>query len=191
MALAEALGAKAVGEPANRRFTLAIQSKPASARRAEETDDERKKREENEAAEKARKAKRKGGADDTEGDDDSDENDQDDPKIRSARARERKRIFDIMTSDACRAGNVILACHIAMTTATPRRRAIKLIAEMGSAMGTQDTSPQTLADRILRAAARARGEQPAAPYRAPAQGRGPVATPQQIIAAGKKRRGEI
>ncbi len=137
-------------------------------------------REERHDRERARKKSK------DEGDNDSDRDDGENPETRSARARERSRIAAILTS-APSHDYPLLAIHTALQADLPRTQAIALVREMGDASAVR---PPSLATQILRAGARARGEVSAAPYRAPAQGGGHVATAQQIIAAGKKRRGE-
>jgi hypothetical protein len=144
-----------------------------------ETDEERKKREDDE---------RDGNAD---GDDDSDQDDEKDPYLRRARARERGRITSIMISDAAER-QPVLAMHISATTNMPRSRAIKFILELGALAGDQTSSAKSLADKIILAGRRARGEVET-PFESPVQsarGRPDPNLHKLIIAAGKKRRGE-
>jgi hypothetical protein len=123
-----------------------------------------------------------------EGDDDSDRDDEENPEARSARARERGRIAAVLTSAASREFP-LLSIHVALQTNLPRTQAIALVCQMGASSAAQ-VRPENLASQILRAGARARGEAPAAPSRAPTQARGTVATAEMILKAGRRRRGE-
>jgi hypothetical protein len=75
-------------------------------------------------------------------------------------------------------------------TNLPRSAATAFVDEMGSLTADQTSSPQTLAEQIILAGRRARGEVPT-PFSPPAQERRHAASAAEIIAAGRKRRGEI
>jgi hypothetical protein len=118
-----------------------------------------------------------------------DVDDERDPLFRGARERERARVSTIIKSAAARRWPS-LAIHIATRTTMPRHAAIAFIAELGDLLDSNSGgSPQTLADAIILAGHRARGEVPN-PVTAPEQRRGHVAAA-QILAAGRKARGEV
>jgi len=121
------------------------------------------------------------------GDDDADLQDERIPLLRSARRRERARYCAIMSSPIAKTHPVI-AAHMAILTSMPRTEAIAFIEATAAAVPAQGSS-DGLAQRIVTAGRRARGEEPMAPT-TPKQSEGHHATADQIIKAGRKARGE-
>jgi hypothetical protein len=166
------------------------------AKKAEEEkkeDDEAKKAEEDKKkddeakAKKAEEDKKKEDDEDeakakSEGDDESDDKDDKKPDARTARAHERGRIKAILLSEPGKA-NPVAAAHLATGTSMSRSQAIEMLSAMqASAPATAATVSDKLRGRM-------------ANETIPAVGAGDVqGSPnlaQQIVAAGKKRRGEI
>ena len=140
----------------------------------EDSDDDKKK----DDAKKAKKAK----ADD--GDDDDMEDEEQDKDARAARARERSRIRAILVSEPGKA-NPVAAAHLATGTSMPRAHAIEMLAAMQAgqvgAGAAAEPRRDNLRDRMAEvpnASVGAEDQRPAPNLAA------------QIIAAGKKRRGE-
>jgi hypothetical protein len=150
-----------------------------------ESEDEKKARH----AREARRAKADTGDDIGDGDDAGDKRDEDDPRVRGARQRERARVKAICTSAAAKK-YPLLAIHVALGTDMSRRTAIAFVDQLGPLL-TDDrhAPPQDLADRIVHAAAVARGERQGRPS-AVAPPAGHRATAAEIVAAGKKARNE-
>jgi hypothetical protein len=120
------------------------------------------------------------------GDDDADLQDERIPLLRSARRRERARYCAIMSSPIAKTHPVI-AAHIAVLTSMPRTEAIAFIEATAAAAPAQG-SADGLAQQIVTAGRRARGEEPMAPSTVK-QGQGHRATAQEILAAARKARG--
>jgi hypothetical protein len=166
------------------------------AKRAEEekkkAEDEKKKEEEAKAKaeedkkkEEDAKAKKAKKAEDSDGDDDSDKEDDDDKDARAARARERGRVRAILLSDAGKI-NPAAAAHLATETNMSRRAAIGMLSALNitSAAPIQKQEPQRdqLRDRMAEVRTPEIGADSAQPNPNLAD---------MIVAAGKKRRGEI
>jgi hypothetical protein len=124
------------------------------------------------------------------GDDETDRADFANPKLRAAAQREKNRVLAILTSPAG-LRNPQVAVNIAIMTALPRGQAVAMIEALESSSPSRDASADTsLARRIVRAGNRRRGEEPVAPSTV-RQGQGHRATSQEILAAGRKARGEV
>src|ERR1700683_3497210 len=95
------------------------------------------------------------------GDDEADLQDERIPILRSARRRERARYCAIMSSPIAKTHPVI-AAHIAVLTSMPRTEAIAFIEATAAAVPAQ-ASADRLAQQIVTAGRRARGEEPMAP----------------------------
>jgi hypothetical protein len=152
---------------------------------AEDDDDKQREGESDEDFEKRKKDKAKGkraeGDDDEDGGDDSDGADmRSKGAARSARLRERARC-DAIFSDAAAGKNPALAAQLAFRTDLPRGQAVAVLRAGGLAVSERRPS---LDDRM-------------AAVKVPALGVGDAAQPTgaqglaaQIVAAGRKRRGE-
>jgi hypothetical protein len=146
--------------------------KAKKAKKAEEDDDD---------ADAAEDDEEDGDEDMSEGDDDSDKDDDAKAATRAARARERGRITAIVTSKAGKA-NPVAAMEIACATSMSRRQAIGLLQAMGAPAASAKSS-DSLRSRMANEAQPDVGS-----------GDGEQVAPnlaQQIILAGKKRRGEV
>jgi hypothetical protein len=157
---------------------------------AEDKKDDDESEDEHKARVKANKAKRakraraeEDGDDDEEGDDGSDGADMRKKGARSARLRERARCSAIF-ADAAAGKNPALAAQLAFGTDLPRTQAINVLRAGGLAVASGPRRP-SLDERM-------------ASVKVPVIGNGDAAGPTgaqgtaaQIIAAGKKRRGEV
>jgi hypothetical protein len=149
-------------------------------------EDDKKKEEKAEDDKKKEDAKKKGKADD--GDDDSDRDDDENPEARAARARERGRIRAIVTSEAGKL-NPVGAMHIATGTSMSRRQAIEMVHAMGAPAASEPPRPtDPLRDRMAGVKTPDVG---AGDTQQPANAGTAQATAAAIVAAGKKRRGEV
>ena len=142
-------------------------------------DDSKKDDKKKDDAKKAKKAK----ADDGDDSDDMEDEEQD-KDARVARARERSRIRAILVSEPGKA-NPVAAAHLATGTSMPRGQAIEMLAAMQAgqvgASAAAEPRRDNLRDRMAEvpnASVGAEDQRPAPNLAA------------QIIAAGKKRRGE-
>jgi hypothetical protein len=115
--------------------------------------------------------------------DEEDEDDEDKPEARAVRLRERARIRTIIN---CRAAqrSPAAARHLALHTKTPRHAAVKMLAALTADL-PKGASRDSLRDRMAREGSPDIGPNDAGPPT------GSHATAAAIIAAGKKRRGEI
>ena len=121
-------------------------------------------------------------------DDESDRADFANPKMRAVAQREKERMLAILMSPAG-IRNPQVAVNIATMTALPRSRAIQMIEDLERSLPSTGASAESLARRIVRAGNRRRGEEPMAPSTVK-QGEGRRATAAEILAAGRKARGE-
>lgn len=151
----------------------------AKAKKKAEEDDDKKKDDEAKAKKKAEDKKDKN-------DDESDQDDEKDASARSARARERGRISAILLSDAGKA-NPVAAAHIAVMTSMPRGSAIGMLVAMGAAA---PTAPAAAAEPV-RDPLRSRMAEVPTPAVGSDGSRSAPSMAEQIVLAGKKRRGEI
>ncbi len=173
-------------------------SKRAESPEKDEETDEREERDEEESgdAKKSKKAKGKraeadddegddgeSGDDDEEGDDGSDGADMRKKSARAARLRERARCSAIF-KDAAAGKNPALAAQLAFGTSLPRSEAISVLRAGGLAVASSPRRP-TLDERMAAVKVPSVGAGDAG---RPASGAQSVA--QQIIAAGKRARGE-
>jgi hypothetical protein len=135
---------------------------------------------------KGKKAGADGGDDgedgDEDGDDESDGGDMRRKGARSARLRERNRCRAIF-NDPSAAANPALACALAFDSDMPRSQAINALRAAGTGPAPQASRRTSLDERMSR-------------VKTPAVGsgdvpRGAASIADQVIAAGKKRRGEI
>lgn len=169
---------KAKGKKAKAEEGDEDEDKKAKGKKAAAEDDD----DDDEDGKKAKGKKAKAEDDEEEeGDDNSDREDDDEPKARAARSRERGRIKAIVLSDAGKA-NPVAAMHLACGTSMSRRQAVNMLAAMGPA--TPAASGNGLRERMANA------PQPDIGEDTPAPASGAQATAQAIIAAGKKARGE-
>lgn len=175
--------------------------KSKKGKRAEDTDrdeeeDEKDERDEEEDGDKkGKKAKSKrakaddegddgeSGDDDEEGDDESDGADMRRKGAHSARLRERARCAAIF-SDAAAGKNPVLAATLAFQTDMPRSQAVAVLRAGGVAAAPRR---QSLDDRMASVRVPVVGASDAS--EAPSDG--PKGLAAQIVAAGKKRRGQI
>ena len=124
------------------------------------------------------------------GNDDADRQDERVAILRSARRRERARYCAIMSSSVA-GRHPALAAHIAVLTSMPRTEAIAFIQATAAAATPSQGSSDSLAEQIVVAGKKRRGEVPttsAASASQPGEARSMTAA--EIILAGKKRRGE-
>jgi hypothetical protein len=120
-------------------------------------------------------------------DDDSDREDDDDPEARAARARERGRIRAIVTSDAGKL-NPVGAMELACGTSMSRAQAIGTLRAMGVPAAAEPRKTDALRNRMAGVDTPDVGAGDAPP---PVAAGSAKAIAAEIIAAGKKRRGEI
>jgi len=162
----------------------------AKKAKAEEDDEKKKKDDEDKKAKKAKADKDKEEDDKKaqarQDNDDGDRADLVDPVVSAARLRERGRVRAIMLSDAGKA-NPVAAAHLATGTSMSRSEAIEMLA----AIGEQPVAPAPTPTSAKSDALRTRMQD----VNIPSVGSGDVARGQvsladQIVMAGKKRRGE-
>ena len=120
---------------------------------------------------------------DDEGDDESDDTDMRKKGSKSARLRERARCAAIF-GDAAAGKNPALAARLAFNTSLPRSQAIACLQD-GSALTAAAPRRASLDERMARVAAPKVGASDPSPARP-----GGASLSDQIIAAGKRRRGE-
>jgi outer membrane biosynthesis protein TonB len=149
----------------------------------EEDDKEAKKAEEDEAkAEEEKKAKKKAKkkSEGDDGDDESDREDEANAEARVIRAHERGRIRAIVNSEAGLA-NPSAAYELACNDSMSRNRALAMLRAVGPAVSTE-TRTDALRDRMAHTAQIDIGV---------SETQSSATLAQQIVAAGKKRRGEV
>jgi hypothetical protein len=127
-------------------------------------------------ATKAKKAKKRA----RRAEDADDENDEQKPETRALRERERSRIRAIVNSEAGLA-NPTAAMALALGTTTPRHRAIKLLGRM-DVPAAANPRADALRDRMAGTAN---------PDIGVSATQSSATLAQEIIAAGRKRRGEV
>jgi archaellum component FlaD/FlaE len=163
-----------------------------AAKKAEE--DEKAKKEEEEAKAKkkaedeakAKKEEEEAAAQEDDGDDEDDEDEDEDDKkkktkakVKAIRMKERDRIRAIVTSEAGLA-NPKLACDLALNSSMPRDQALAIL--RGSPAASTETRTDALRDRMAHTAQIDIGV---------SETQSSATLAQQIVAAGKKRRGEV
>jgi hypothetical protein len=170
--------------------------KKAESPEKEEDDADREEREDDEKGDDAKKGKKakskrakaddegddgESGDDDEDGDDDSDDADMRKKGTRSARLRERARCAAIF-ADPAAGKNPALAARLAFNTNLPRSQAVACLQDGGTAVSARRAS---LDERMSQVSTPRVGASDPGPGRA-----GGANLADQIIAAGKRRRGE-
>jgi hypothetical protein len=156
--------------------------------RADESEDEKKdakaaESEDDENKDEDDAGKAKGKRAKADGDDDSDEEDEDDAKASAARRRERARCAAIFAEPAA-ATRPDMAAYFAFGTTMPRSAAINALKAVVA--GHSEPAPKSrggLSDRMAKTPSPNVGTEPTQPT-------GSASLAQQIVAAGKKARGE-
>lgn len=133
---------------------------------------------------KGKKAKK--ASDEDEDADQADEDDENDTDAKAARGRERRRIRAILVSEPGKA-NPVAAAHLATGTSMPRNQAIEMLAAMqaGSTQAAAGPAPAASRDTLRTRMAEVPNANVGTEEDRPAPN-----LADQIVAAGKRRRGE-